>query len=82
MKKKFQTKEEFKTEFERRIIEKYGRSIEQAHKTEKYMVLGEMIRDYVGVNWKETKETVDVLFLYGIFDRTIANEQSDELGNL
>ena len=58
MKKKFQTKEEFKTEFERRIIEKYGRSIEQAHKTEKYMVLGEMIRDYVGVNWKETKETV------------------------
>ncbi len=34
MKKKFQTKEEFKTEFERRIIEKYGRSIEKAHKTE------------------------------------------------
>ena len=31
---KFKNKEEFKEEFKRRIIEKYGRSIEQAHVTE------------------------------------------------
>ena len=43
---KFRNKEEFKTEFMRRIIETYGRSIEQAHITEKYMVLGTMVRDY------------------------------------
>ena len=51
-------KEEFKEEYKRRIIEKYGRSIEQAHRTEKYMVLGEMIRDYASVNWKTSKEVI------------------------
>lgn len=58
MENKFSNKEEFKNEFKRRIIEKYGRSIEQAHKTEKYMVLGTMIRDFVGVNWKASKEVI------------------------
>lgn len=55
---KFQNKDEFKEEFKRRVIEKYGRSIEQAHKTEKYMVLGEMIRDFASVNWKLSKEAI------------------------
>ncbi|MCI8540599.1 MAG: glycogen/starch/alpha-glucan phosphorylase [Erysipelotrichaceae bacterium] len=55
---KFQNKSEFKAEYQRRIIEKYGRSIEQAHKTEKYIVLGEMIRDFAGVNWKSSKEEI------------------------
>lgn len=55
---KFSTAEEFKEEYKRRIIEKYGRSIEQAHKTEKYMVLGEIIRDYASVNWKSSKEEI------------------------
>lgn len=54
----FSTTEEFKDEYKRRIIEKYGRSIEQAHKTEKYMVLGEIIRDYASVNWKSSKEEI------------------------
>lgn len=57
-KNKFQNKDEFKEEFKRRVIEKYGRSIEQAHKTEKYMVLGEMIRDFASVNWKLSKEAI------------------------
>lgn len=57
-KNKFQNKAEFKEEYKRRIIEKYGRSIEQAHKTEKYMVLGEMIRDFASVNWKSSKEAI------------------------
>lgn len=58
VKNKMSNKEEFKQEYKRRIIEKYGRSIEQAHKTEKYMVLGEMIRDFASVNWKTSKEVI------------------------
>lgn len=54
----FSTAEEFKEEFKRRIIEKYGRSIEQAHKTEKYMVLGELVRDFASINWKSSKEEI------------------------
>ena len=52
---KFSDKKEFVEEFKRRIIERYGRSIEEAHITEKYIVLGEMVRDYASVNWKDTK---------------------------
>lgn len=58
MKNKFKNKDEFKVEFKRRIVEKYGRSIEQAHITEKYMVLGTMVRDYAAVNWKASKDVV------------------------
>lgn len=57
-KNKFQNKEEFKEEYKRRIIEKYGRAIDQAHPTEKFMVLGEMIRDFASVNWKSSKEEI------------------------
>ena len=55
---KFTNKEEFKQEFQTRIISKYGRSYETAHITEKYMVLGTMIRDYAANNWKESKEVI------------------------
>ena len=58
MENKFKNKDEFKLEFKRRIVEKYGRSIEQAHITEKYMVLGTMVRDYAAVNWKASKDVV------------------------
>lgn len=52
------TKEEFKKEFEKRIIETYGRSVEQSHRYERYIVLGTMIRDFASVSWKETKEKI------------------------
>lgn len=55
---KFSDKKEFVEEFKRRIIERYGRSIEEAHITEKYIVLGEMVRDYASVNWKDTKDAI------------------------
>lgn len=51
-------KEQFKEEFKRRIVERYGRSLEQAHITEKYMTLGEMVRDYASVNWSDSKNAV------------------------
>ncbi len=54
----FTNKDEFVKDFTKRIIETYGRSVAQAHPTEKYMVLGEMVRDYASVNWKASKESV------------------------
>ena len=54
----FKNKKEFQEEFKRRIIERYGRSIEQAHITEKYMVLGEMVRDYASVHWNDSKNAI------------------------
>ena len=54
----FKNKEEFKFEFSRRIIETYGRTVEEAHITEKFMVLELMVRDYASVNWAASKAVV------------------------
>ena len=48
----------FKETFKTRIIETYGRSVEQSHRFEKYIVLGTMIRDFASVAWKQTKEKI------------------------
>ena len=57
----FKNKEEFKFEFSRRIIESYGRTVEEAHITEKFMVLETMVRDYASVK-------TNALLLNGIFN--------------
>lgn len=54
----FKNKQEFKKEFSQRLVEAYGTTVEQTHPTEKYMVLGEMVRDYASVNWKDTKVAI------------------------
>ena len=54
----FSNVESFKESFSTRIVETYGRSVEESHKFEKYNVLGTMIRDHASVAWKETKEKV------------------------
>ncbi|MCF0109557.1 MAG: glycogen/starch/alpha-glucan phosphorylase [Erysipelotrichaceae bacterium] len=54
----FNNKEEFKIAFQTRLEESCGRSFDEADKTEVYTTLGHMIRDYAGLNWKESKETV------------------------
>lgn len=71
----FKNKEEFKFEFSRRIIESYGRTVEEAHITEKFMVLETMVRDYASVNWAASKAVVqnnesktNALLLNGIFN--------------
>ncbi len=51
----FRNKNEFKKEFARRIVESYGTAPELSHPTEQYLVLGEIVRDYANVNWKDTK---------------------------
>ena len=41
----FSNKLEFKQEFERRLSEKYGKGVSDSHITERYNILGEMVRD-------------------------------------
>lgn len=53
----FNDKFDFKRDFTSRMVEKYGRSLEQSHITERYVVLGEMIREYASITWKDSKET-------------------------
>jgi len=46
----------FKKEFEARLIEKYGRDVTNSHITERYDILGRMVRDYAGSDWRRTRE--------------------------
>ena len=48
----------FKYEFARRLSEKYGRSVEDSHITERYDILGEMVRDYAGSHWRNCRENL------------------------
>ena len=54
----FSNTKDFKENFERRLLEKYGNSIEDSHITEKYDILGEMVRDYASYNWRSTQNEV------------------------
>lgn len=54
----FNSKEEFKQEYTKRLVESYGCAVEETHPTEKYMVLGNMVRDYASINWKDTKTAI------------------------
>lgn len=58
MSNEFINKGKFSEEFKKRIIQHYGRSIEQAHITEKYMILGEMVRDHASENWNLSKNAI------------------------
>lgn len=57
MKERF-NKNTFVADFRNKMIETYGRGVEQAHITEKYMILGEMVREYAALHWKESKEEI------------------------
>ena len=54
----FSNKEKFKQQYAERMIKMYGRSLDSAHITEKYLVLGEMVREYASIHWKKTKDQV------------------------
>ena len=53
----FENKEEFKKEFNRRLIQSFGTTVEDTYPADRFLVLGQMIRDYAGMNWHETKVT-------------------------
>ena len=85
----FNNKFDFKRDFSTKMVEMYGRSLEQSHITERYMVLGEMVREYASTHWKESKEkAVQVgakqmfYFFNGIFDGPYVNKQPNELRDL
>ena len=52
----FENKQSFKEEYARRLLETYGVSVENSHITERYAVLGEMVRDYANVDWGRTHD--------------------------
>ena len=52
----FKNKNDFKTEYTRRLLERYGVSVEDSHITERYAILGEMVRDFANVDWADTHD--------------------------
>ena len=50
----FQSTKAFKSEFTKRMLERYGVSVAESHVSERYEILGEMVRDFANVDWKET----------------------------
>ena len=54
----FDNKNDFKETFARRLEEKYGRSVADAHILERYDILGEMVRDFAGKNWRVSREEI------------------------
>lgn len=54
----FKTKEEFKKVFQLRMVEKYGVEVGESHISERYNVLGEMVRDYANFEWRRTHNQI------------------------
>lgn len=54
----FKSKAEFKEEFSKRLTEKYGKNVKDSHISERYDILGELVRDYAGNYWRQTREYV------------------------
>ncbi len=51
----FETKASFKKAFSERMLERYGVSVSDSHISERYAILGEMVRDYANVDWGHTR---------------------------
>lgn len=54
----FKNQEQFKEEYRERLSEKYGKSPEEAHILELYDILGEVVRDYAGSDWRNTRQHI------------------------
>ena len=52
----FENKEEFKKAYTERMLERYGVSVSDSHISERYAILGEMVRDYANVDWGNTRD--------------------------
>ena len=58
MSNRFQSKEIFMEAFKIAVSERYGRDFEDTFPEERYIVLGDMIRDFAGLHWKATKNAI------------------------
>ena len=52
----FEDKNAFKNSFTERMLERYGVSVSDSHISERYAILGEMVRDYANVDWGHTRD--------------------------
>lgn len=50
----FESKQQFKKEFQEKLLERYGVDVKDSCPNEQYTILGEMIRDYANVDWSKT----------------------------
>ncbi len=50
----FASKQNFKKEFQEKLLERYGVEVKDSCPNEQYTILGEMIRDYANVDWSNT----------------------------
>ncbi len=53
----FENKQAFKKAFTERMLQRYGVTIKDSHISERYAILGEMVRDYANVDWGNTRNT-------------------------
>ena len=51
----FENKAAFKKAFTERMLERYGVSVSDSQISERYAILGEMVRDYANVDWGHTR---------------------------
>ena len=54
----FESKNSFKENFKEAVSDAYGRDFEDTYPEERYIVLGNMIRDFAGEHWRETKNAI------------------------
>ena len=54
----FKNKEEFKRVYQLRMVEKFGVEVSQSHISERYEILGGMVRDYANFNWRRTHNQI------------------------
>ena len=52
----FEDKAAFKKAFTERMLERYGVSVSDSHISERYAIVGEMVRDYANVDWGHTRD--------------------------
>lgn len=63
----FKDKNEFIKQFSQRVVETYGTTVPYTHPTERFMVLGDMVRDYASIHWKDTKTEVEKKHLKKVY---------------
>lgn len=54
----FQNKEVFKNEFEKRLAVIYGNNVQTSDITERFNILGGMVRDYASPDWRSTRDAI------------------------